>query len=97
MAGSVDLEWSLDALADLDRFAAFLHEHHPDLAGRVAQQLISRAEVLRRHPKLGRPLAGRDEYRELALQVLGGVYLLQYRFDGDAVLMLRIFHGRETR
>jgi plasmid stabilization system protein ParE len=53
MAGSVDLEWSLDALADLDRFAAFLHEQHPDLAGRVAQQLISRAEVLRRHPSSG--------------------------------------------
>jgi plasmid stabilization system protein ParE len=49
MAGPVDLEWSRDALADLDRFAAFLHEHYPDLAGRVAQQLIARAEVLRRH------------------------------------------------
>ena len=39
MAGPVDLEWSIDALADLDRFAAFLHEHHPELAGRVANEL----------------------------------------------------------
>lgn len=97
MAGPVDIEWSLDALADLDRFATFLHDQHPDLAGRVAHELISRADVLRQHPKLGRPLTVRGEYRELVLQVLGGAYVLQYRHDGFAVLMLRVFHIRETR
>ena len=97
MAGPVDVEWSLDALADLDRFATFLHNQHPDLAGRVAHELIGRAEILRRHPKLGRPFTTRGEYRELVLQVLGGAYVLQYRYDGHAVLMLRVFHSRETR
>ena len=97
MAGPVDLAWSLDALADLDRFATFLHDQHPDLAGRVADELIARAEILRRHPKLGRPLTIHGEYRELVLQVLGGAYVLQYRYDGHGVLMLRIFHSRETR
>ena len=72
MAGPVDIEWSLDALADLGRFATFLHEQHPELAARVAHELIARAEVLRRHPKLGRPLTLRDEYREVVRQVLGG-------------------------
>ena len=97
MAGPVDIEWSLDALADLDRFATFLHEQSPDLATRVANELIVRADVLRRHPKLGRPIATREEYREVVLQVLGGTYVLQYRYDGRAVLMLRVFHSREAR
>jgi plasmid stabilization system protein ParE len=73
VAGPVEIEWSLDALADLDRFATFLHEQFPDLAARVANELVLRADVLRRHPKLGRPIATRDEYREVVLQALGGM------------------------
>ena len=75
----------------------FLHEQFPDLAARVAHELIVSADVLRRHPKLGRPIATREEYREVVLQVLGGIYVLQYRYDGRAVLMLRVFHSREAR
>jgi len=97
VAGPVEIEWSLDALADLDRFAAFLHGQFPELAARVASELIGRADVLRRHPKLGRRIGDREEYRELVLQVLGGTYLLQYRYDGRTILMLRVFHSRESR
>jgi plasmid stabilization system protein ParE len=56
-----------------------------------------RADVLSRHPQLGRAIAGREEYREIILQVLGATYALQYRYDGRTVLMLRVFHGREAR
>lgn len=97
MAESVEVEWSVDALADLDRFAAFLHGQFPELAGRVANELVARTEVLRRHPHLGRPIGNRPEYRELVLAVLGGTYALQYRYDGSSVLMLRVFHSREVR
>jgi hypothetical protein len=31
------------------------------------------------------------------LQVLNAPYVFQYRFDGERLLMLRIFHGREQR
>ena len=97
VARPVAIEWSLDALADLDRFAAFLYEQFPELAARVASELIARAEVLSRHPRLGRPIANREEYREVVLQALNGTYLLQYRYEGDAILMLRVFHAREAR
>ena len=74
-----------------------MHEQFPELAALVASELIARADVLRRHPKLGRPIGNRHEYREIVLQVLGGTYALQYHYDGSAVLMLRVFHGREMR
>ena len=31
------------------------------------------------------------------LQVLNAPYVFQYRFDGERVVMLRVFHGREKR
>ena len=49
------------------------------------------------HPQLGRPIAGRKEYRQVVLQVLGAAYVFQYRFDGKRLVMLRVFHAREAR
>jgi toxin ParE1/3/4 len=97
VAGSIDVEWSDDALADLNRFAEFLHEDSPRLAAIVAEAIIARAELLSRHPKLGRPISTREEYRHIVMQVLGGTYAFQYRYDGKRVVMLRVFHGREAR
>ncbi|OFW20631.1 MAG: hypothetical protein A3G21_22185 [Acidobacteria bacterium RIFCSPLOWO2_12_FULL_66_21] len=97
MAGSIDLEWSDDALADLDRFAAFLQDQSPELAAIVADEIIARAQLLSRHPKLGRPLSTREEYRQIVMQVLGGTYAFQYCYDGNRLVMLRVFHGHEAR
>ena len=97
MAGSIELQWSNDALADLNRFAAFLQEQSPELAGMVADAVIVRTQILSRHPRLGRPIAGREEYRQLVLQVLGGDYIFQYRYDGTNLVILRVFHAREER
>ena len=91
------LEWSADALADLDRFALFLHDKFPVLAERVAQEIVAKAEVLTKHPQLGRPLRGRQEYRQIVLQVLNARYVFQYRYDGHRLVMLRVFQGRESR
>lgn len=97
VASSVDLEWSADALADLDRFAAFLHDQSPELAAVIAGEIIARAQVLSRHPKLGRPLSTREEYRQLILEVLGAEYVFQYRYDDSRLVILRVFHGRQSR
>ncbi len=60
-------------------------------------EIIARAQLLSRHPKLGRPISTREEYRQIVMQVLGGTYVFQYRYDGNRVVMLRLFHGREAR
>jgi plasmid stabilization system protein ParE len=91
------LEWSADALADLDRFATFLHNQYPHLARTVGQTIIERAALLAEHPQLGRSLGGRAEYRQIVLRVLNAPYVFQYRYDGTRLVMLRVFHGREKR
>ncbi len=91
------VEWSQDALADLDRFAAFLHYQHPSLAPRVAHEIKAKAQILADLPQAGRPLAGREEYRQIVLAVLNARYVFHYRYDGQRLVILRVFHGRETR
>ncbi len=91
------IEWSGAALADLDRFAAFLHEKHRSLASRVAREIKAKAQILTDFPHAGRPLAGRQEYRQIVLSVLNARYVFQYRYDGERLVILRVFHGRELR
>jgi toxin ParE1/3/4 len=92
----VIVEWSASALADLDRFAVFLHQHFPHLADRIATALKERALQLADHPRLGRAIAGRDEYRQVVLRALNAAYVFQYRIDGERVVILRVLHGRES-
>src|SRR5882757_3247215 len=66
------LEWSVLALADLDRFATFLQDKHPQLAKIVGAEISAKAHVLSMHPRLGRPIPGRSEQYEIVLQVLNG-------------------------
>jgi plasmid stabilization system protein ParE len=91
------VEWSDAALADLDRFVEFLNREHPSLAAAVAAEIISKVDVLSERPRLGRPIKGHEEYRQIVLQVLRASYVFQYRYEGDRLVMLRVFHGRELR
>ena len=91
------LEWSATALSDLDRFATFLQDRHPYLARVVADEIQEKAQILLEHPQLGRAIEGREDYREVVLQVLNATYVLRYGCDGERLVMLRVFHGREAR
>jgi plasmid stabilization system protein ParE len=91
------IEWSDAALADLDRFVEFLDQQHPSLAATVATEIVSKVGVLAGQPRLGRPLKGREEYRQVVLKVHRAAYVFQYRIDGERLVMLRVFHAREAR
>jgi plasmid stabilization system protein ParE len=91
------LEWSAAALADLDRFAAFLHDRHPRLAKSIAAEIRHKTRILVEHPLIGRAIEGRPEFRELVLEVANAKYVFRYGFDGERLVMLRIFHSREAR
>jgi plasmid stabilization system protein ParE len=91
------IEWSEDALADLDRFAEFLHGRYPLLAQRIAGEIIKKTQILAERAQLGRTIGSSAEFRQAVLQVANAKYIFQYRIDDERLVMLRVFHGREAR
>ncbi len=94
----MNVEWSQDALADLDRFAR-LSPRQVSLRSHRAWRRRSRTrrKFSSEFPQSGRPLAGREEYRQIVLAILNARYVFQYRYDGERLVILRVFHGREAR
>jgi len=91
------LEWSAAALADLDRFAEFLHDRYPHLGGIIADEILAKVQIIAEYPQLGRPIEGRIDYREISIEILNATYVFRYGYDGERLIMLRVFHGREAR
>lgn len=60
--------------------------------------LFAAAHSLRDLSERGRP-AARSGYRELVVPFGRGAYVIRYRIDEDrkAVVIVRIWHGRELR
>ena len=97
MATRLTIEWSADALADLDRFAAFLQSTDPRTATIVAREIIAKVDILAVRPSLGKPTGAGGKFRQIILRVLNAPYVMQYRVDENRLVMLRVFHGREHR
>jgi plasmid stabilization system protein ParE len=93
----MNVEWSAVALADLNRFTGFLRQRFPHLAPLIASELIAKSEIIAVNPRLGPAIEGDEEYRRLVLRVLNAPYVLQYRIGKDRIVILRVFHGRESR
>lgn len=83
------------ARVDQARLAAFLAGRSPEAAARAIDVLREAFRRLSRHPALGRPVG--NARRELSVRFGGGGYVIQYRVDPDAVIVVRVFHSRERR
>lgn len=84
------VRWLRTALANLDAEAEYIAEDSPAAAGRVVLRILQAVDLLKKNPAIGR--AGRVAgTRELV--VAGTPYILPYRVRGEAVEILRVFHG----
>jgi addiction module RelE/StbE family toxin len=84
------LRWTRPALRDLGDIHAYIAEHNPVAALKVARLLRAQAEGLMAHPHMGKP--GRiDGTRELA--VSGAAFIIAYRVTETCIDILAIRHG----
>jgi toxin ParE1/3/4 len=88
----MDLRWSADAAADLERIADYLFEQTPGHAERLVRALYEAPATLLTFPHRGRP-GKKEGTRELVLASLP--YVVVYTVRDDAVFVVRILHGAQ--
>ena len=93
----MDLVWLPEAHEDIERLFAFLVEVNPSAAERAIRLIQTGARSLLAQPELGRPMEGDPERRELYLPFGGNAYVLRYRIEAGLVVVIRVWHGRESR
>jgi plasmid stabilization system protein ParE len=93
----VDLKWTPQALADVQRLHRFLADKSPDAAIRAVQAIRAGVTILGSHPQIGHPAEDMDPaYREWLIRFGQSGYLVLYRLDGDAVVLLAVRHALEA-
>jgi toxin ParE1/3/4 len=85
----MQLRWTQEAAADLERIADYLFEHTPDHAARLVRAPHDAPTTLLTFPNRGR-LGKKEGTRQLVMSPLP--YIVVYTVRGDALYVVRILH-----
>lgn len=90
------IDYSHDALTDIERMIDFLLIDDPDAAEKTTALVADAVDVLKQHPLIGRPAEG--DMRELVISRGRSGYLALYRYDeaADRVTIMAVRHQREA-
>lgn len=89
------LRWTGKAVSDLQRLHDFLAPANPRVAAEIVQALARAPARLLERPRMGTRLEafGDREVRRIFVRD----YEMRYEIAGDAIYILRLWHGREDR
>jgi toxin ParE1/3/4 len=92
------IQFSPDALLDIERVREFLDVNNPDAARRAMRAIFAALEQAQNFPDIGRKTED-AEIRQLVIRFGRAGYIVRYsRLSGDGdLLVLRVWHGREIR
>lgn len=88
----MQLRWTTEAAADLERIADYLFQHVPERAAELVRTVYEAPALLLEFPHRGRP-GKKAGTRELVISPLP--YLVVYAVHGDVVFVVRILHGAQ--
>ena len=88
----MELRWTEEAAADLERITDYLFDQAPEWAEDLIRTLYAAPDALLSFPHRGRP-GRRSGTRELALTRLP--YIVIYSITGETIELLRILHGAQ--
>ena len=86
----MQVRWTRQALLNLEHAVEYIAADSPTVANRVAQKIWDSVQLLREHPRIGRP--GRVKgTREMVIS--GLPYIIPYIEENGIVFILRILHS----
>jgi plasmid stabilization system protein ParE len=90
--------WAPSALRDVQRLYRFLAGKNSDAARRAVQAIQLGVKVLGHQPQIGRPIEDMaEEFREWQIDFGDSGYVVRYRVDTVAVIILAVRHQKEVR
>lgn len=92
-----ELLWLPEAQQDIVRLYELLHEKSPTAAQKMINTLLKGADHLQTFPEMGKPMEDELQRRELFVPFGAGAYVLRYKLSGDQVVIIRVWHSRESR
>jgi toxin ParE1/3/4 len=93
----VKVVWLPSAISDLERLQDFLTRDAEPNPGDVAGLIKDATRSLRDFPQRCRRVPERLNFRELFVEARSQTYVVQFRVTGQDVVIVRIWHGKESR
>lgn len=89
---AIKLEWSEEALEDIESVATYIEKDSPAYAKSVVSKFFEKAEILQEFTELGRkvPEINDPNIREIFVYS----YRLIYKINEDTVLFVAVVHGK---
>jgi toxin ParE1/3/4 len=89
---AIQLEWSNEALEDIESIATYIEKDSPVYAKSVVSQFFEKAEIIKDFIELGRivPELGDSTIREIFVYS----YRLIYKIDSNTILFVAVIHGK---
>jgi addiction module RelE/StbE family toxin len=88
------LDWSVEAVEDLESIATFIERDSPQYAISVVSDILEAMSLTRDHPKMGRIVPEMDEptLRERIVHS----YRVIYEIQTERILVLTVIHSRRS-
>lgn len=91
------LIWSPSALLDVQRLYRFLAAKNSDAAKRAVKAIREGVKIIANQPGTGRPAEDMEpQYREWLVDFGGSGYIVLYRYDGQAAMIVAVRHQKEA-
>ena len=89
---ALKLEWSEEALEDIESIATYIEKDSPTYAKSVVSKFFEKAEILQEFSELGRKV---PEFNDKTIrEIFVYSYRLIYRLSKEKILIVAIVHGK---